>query len=69
MAASVAAHGGKYLVRGGATETIEGDWNPERVVVVEFDSFEQAKSWAEIAELREMRVKSSNVRMILVEGV
>ena len=72
VAATVATHGGKYLVRGGAAESIEGDWKPHRVVVVEFDNVEQAKAWLnspEYAELREIRLKSANASVIVVEGV
>ena len=41
VAATIEAHGGRYLVRGGATEVIDGDWVPERIVVVEFDSVDR----------------------------
>ena len=70
--AVVAAHGGRYLVRGGATEVVQGDWAPHRVVVVEFDSVEQASGWQnspDYAELREMLIKSTNTNVIIVEGV
>ena len=43
--AIVKAHGGKYLVRGGTHEVIRGDWTPDRLVVLEFDTVEQAKAW------------------------
>lgn len=43
--AIVEAHGGKYLVRGGTAEIIRGDWTPHRLVVLEFDSVEQARRW------------------------
>jgi uncharacterized protein (DUF1330 family) len=69
--AAIAAHGGKFLVRGGAAETLEGDWQPGRVVVLEFDSVEQARTWwasAEYAPAKALRQKSSTTRMILVEG-
>ena len=72
VAATVAAHGGKYLVRGGAAESVEGDWKPHRIVVVEFDGVEQAQAWLnspEYAELREIRLKSANASVIVVEGV
>lgn len=72
VAATVAAQGGKYLVRGGAAESVEGDWKPHRIVVVEFDSVEQAQAWLNspaYAELREIRLKSANASVIVVEGV
>src|SRR5687768_3246738 len=43
--ASIEAYGGKFVVRGGQTETLEGDWEPGRIVVLEFESVEQAKKW------------------------
>ena len=43
--ASIAAHGGKYLIRGGAVEVLDGDWKPNRFVLLEFPSVEKAKAW------------------------
>ena len=43
--ATVAQYGGRYLVRGGAAETLEGDWQPRRLVVLEFPSIAQARRW------------------------
>lgn len=43
--AAIAAFDGKFIVRGGRTESLEGDWHPERMVVVEFPSVEKAKAW------------------------
>jgi uncharacterized protein (DUF1330 family) len=40
---AIAAHGGRFVVRGGETAVLEGDWNPTRLVVVEFDDLEAAK--------------------------
>jgi uncharacterized protein (DUF1330 family) len=68
----VAAYGGKYLVRGGALETLEGDWAPQRLVVLEFPSVAQAKAWWDSPEyrpLREMRQRTTLSRMVVVEGV
>jgi len=70
--ASIAAYGGKYLVRGGATEPKEGGWEPKRMVVLEFPTMAQARKWyhsAEYKPLLEMRLKAANSRMIFVEGV
>ena len=69
--ATVEKYGGKYIVRGGACETLEGDWNPKRIVVLQFDSTAQAKAWLnskEYAEPRKMRHRTAKTRMILVEG-
>jgi uncharacterized protein (DUF1330 family) len=42
---AVAAHGGRFLARGGTTEVLEGDWDPLRVVVIEFDDMDTARAW------------------------
>jgi uncharacterized protein (DUF1330 family) len=70
--ASIAAYGGKYLVRGGATETKEGGWAPKRVVLLEFPSIDQARKWYDSPEykpLLAMRLKAASAKLILVEGV
>jgi len=67
----IESYGGRYLVRGGAHETIEGDWAPDRVVVVEFDSVEQAKTCyhsPEYQEIAPIRQAASDGKAILVEG-
>ena len=72
VAATVQAHGGRYLVRGGAAEAMEGDWIPYRIIVVEFDSVELARTWLsspDYSELKEIRVKAANASVIVVEGV
>ncbi len=69
--AAIAAYGGRFVVRGGAAETLEGDWVPGRVVVLEFESVERARQWwasAEYAPAKALRQKSATTRMILVEG-
>ena len=71
-AASIARHGGRYLVRGGAVESLEGGWTPEAIVVVEFDTAEQARAWyasPEYARALEVRQIALARRLILVEGV
>jgi uncharacterized protein (DUF1330 family) len=68
----VAAHGGRFIVRGGAHETLEGDWSPIRVVVIEFPDAAAARGWYEsdaYAPLREMRRGASDTEIILVEGL
>jgi uncharacterized protein (DUF1330 family) len=70
--ASIAAYGGRFIVRGGPTETLEGDWSPGRVVVLEFESVARAKAWwasAEYAAAKALRQRSATTRMIVVEGV
>jgi uncharacterized protein (DUF1330 family) len=70
--AAIAAFGGRFVVRGGQTETLEGDWSPGRIVVLEFESVERAREWwasAEYAPAKTLRQRSAVTRMILVEGV
>ena len=70
--AAIAAHGGRYLVRGGASEVLDGDWTPRRLVVLQFDSVEKAKAWrssAEYAEAKKVREHCARANMIVVEGV
>ena len=69
---AVVTHGGKYLVRGGKIQTILGDWEPSRVVVIEFDSFQDAVRFMnspELEEIRDLREESADVNTIVVEGV
>jgi uncharacterized protein (DUF1330 family) len=70
--ATIQQYEGRYVVRGGATETLEGDWQPKRVVVLEFPSLEQARRWYHSEEyrgLKALRFKTARSKMILVEGV
>jgi uncharacterized protein (DUF1330 family) len=71
-ATTVAQYGGKYIVRGGACETVEGDWKPKRIVILQFDNLERAKAWLnspEYVEPRKQRRRTAKTRMILVEGM
>lgn len=66
------AYGGRFIVRGGNAQTLEGTWKPARFVVLEFDSVEQAKRWwnsTEYAPAKALRQKSAKTEMIVVEGV
>jgi uncharacterized protein (DUF1330 family) len=70
--ASVAAYGGAFIVRGGLTEVLEGDWKPGRIVVLEFSNAERAKEWwasDDYAFAKSIRQRSAKTRMIVVEGV
>jgi uncharacterized protein (DUF1330 family) len=69
---TVAQYGGKYLVRGGKAENLEGDWEPSRIVVLQFESAEQARNWLNSPEYRpakELRRQTSTTRSIVVEGI
>jgi uncharacterized protein (DUF1330 family) len=67
----VSKYGGRFVVRGGTVEPLEGGWSPKRFVAVEFPSMEQAQKWyrsAEYAPLIALRQKASRGRFILVDG-
>ena len=69
--AAIAKHGGRYIVRGGATETIEGDWAPARLVVIEFPDVTAAKGFYESPEYQKiigLRLQSAKSSLIVVEG-
>ena len=67
----VGSYGGKFIVRGGTTETLEGEWHPGRVVVLEFPNAEQAKAGytsPEYTAAKNIRLQASTGKIILVEG-
>lgn len=64
-------YGGRFIVRGGSHETLEGDWKPNRLVVLEFESVERAREWydsEEYAPAREIRFRAARSNLIIVEG-
>src|SRR5579875_2618173 len=70
--ASIARHGGRYVVRGGAVESVEGGWTPQLLVIVEFPTMEAARAWyrsPEYAEALRLRDRALRRRLIFVEGV
>ena len=70
--ATIAKYGGRYLVRGGRTETLEGDCHPQRVVVLEFPSLEQARKFYDSPEygpLKALRLRAAKSKLLLVEGL
>ena len=69
--ATIAAYGGKYLVRGGVADVVEGSWSPSRLVVLEFESVQKAKEWynsPEYADLKKLRWSASKGKAIFAEG-
>ena len=69
---SISAYGGRYLIRGGKVEQLEGKWQPKRCVVLEFPSVEQAKAWwdsPEYREARDLRWATADSQLIIAEGV
>ena len=70
--ASVEAMGGQFLVRGGKLEVFDGEWSPQRVVLIWFPSLEQAKLWRrspEYGKACEIRDRAAHTRMVVVEGI
>jgi uncharacterized protein (DUF1330 family) len=71
--ASIKAAGGEYVIRGGRHESLEGDWQPHRVAMLRFPSYEQAKAWYDGEKYREARAKRQRAteyfNMILAEGL
>jgi uncharacterized protein (DUF1330 family) len=70
--ATIAAYGGRFIVRGGSPDAREGGWKPARLVVIEFPSIEQARRWYDSEEYREpkaLRMKAARTNLVLVEGV
>jgi len=69
---SLAVYGGKYIARGGKTETLEGDWSPTRLVILEFENAERVKAWLnspEYREARRLRHQTARTNMVVIEGV
>jgi uncharacterized protein (DUF1330 family) len=70
--ATIAAFGGRYLVRGGALTVLEGDWSPKRCVILEFPSMAQLKAWYDspaYVPLRAIRERTTKSRLVMVEGL
>jgi uncharacterized protein (DUF1330 family) len=68
---SIARHGGRWVVRGGASHVLEGNWDPGRIVVIEFPSVEAARGWFEsddYQELAAIRREASTARILVAEG-
>jgi uncharacterized protein (DUF1330 family) len=69
---AVAAGGGRFIVRGGELAVLEGDWNPTRLVVLEFESLEAAKAFYESPEYQsaiKLREGAAHLKMVAVEGI
>ncbi len=69
--ASVARHGGRFLARGGAVTPLEGDWNPERLVVIEFPSVNAARAWYfsdDYQQALAVRDANSVGKALIIEG-
>ena len=71
VSAVVEQYGGRYLVRGGEVVALAGDWQPERIVLIEFESVEQVQEFfasLEYLAILPLREQSAATRAIIVEG-
>ena len=69
--ATIAAFDGKFVVRGAKTESLEGNWNPERIVVLQFPSVTKAKEWwnsEEYTIAKSIRQRTAKTKMLVVDG-
>jgi uncharacterized protein (DUF1330 family) len=69
---TVIAYSGRYIARGGHAEALEGEWMPNRLVILEFPSVERAKEWlysTEYSGPRQLRHKTARTNMVVVEGL
>ncbi|PUE09064.1 hypothetical protein B9Z51_09070 [Limnohabitans sp. T6-5] len=70
--AAMQAHNAEVCVRGGQVQVLEGDWSPERIVILKFPTFEAAKAFYDTPEYlkaREARAGAAIMRMVVVEGL
>ena len=72
MASTIAAYGGRYIVRGGASETLEGAWDPKRIVILEFPDRTAAKAWWSshaYSPVKAIRQAAARTELIAIDGV
>ncbi|MFY7651598.1 MAG: DUF1330 domain-containing protein [Chitinophagaceae bacterium] len=70
--ATVAAHQGEFVVRGGATQSLEGNWHPQRIVILKFPTVALANEWwhsTAYSEAKAIRQQAAFTKMLVVEGV
>jgi uncharacterized protein (DUF1330 family) len=70
--ASIRAHGGRYIARGGRVDVMEGEWQPERLVLLEFPTLEKAKEWwgcDEYAGPKALRQATADTELVIVAGL
>ena len=68
---TITANGGKFIVRGGAIEVVEGNWQPPRLALLAFPDLQRVHTWLQSPEFRQLeslRKNSSNVNIVVVEG-
>jgi uncharacterized protein (DUF1330 family) len=72
VCATITAHSGRYLARGGATEVLEGDWSPKRCVILEFPDMDRFRAWwssPEYMPLRSLRERTTKSKLIVTQGL
>ncbi|MGP1678500.1 MAG: DUF1330 domain-containing protein [Burkholderiales bacterium] len=70
--AAIAKYGGRYMIRGGAYEVLEGEWKPQRLTIVEFESMEKANAFYASPEYQvaiKARAGAANFKALLVQGI
>lgn len=70
--ATITAHGGRYLARGGTTEVLEGAWSPKRCVILEFPDMDRFRSWwssPEYLPLRAIRERTTRSHLVVTQGL
>ena len=70
--ATLGGFGGRFIVRGGESETLEGDWWPKRLVIIEFPDRETAKAWwssQAYAAPKALRQRSARTELIVIDGM
>ncbi len=70
--AVIAAHGGRYLARGGGSDVLEGTWRPKRTAIIEFPSVASMKAFWDSPEyqpLRALRERSAKSNLVVIEGL
>jgi uncharacterized protein (DUF1330 family) len=70
--ATISAYGGRYVARGGTTETLEGTWSLKRCVILEFPSLSQLKAWwssPEYQPVRQIRERTAKSNIVMTEGL
>jgi uncharacterized protein (DUF1330 family) len=69
---TIERYGGRYLARGGKAEVLEGDWEPHRLVILEFESMGRVREWydsPEYAPLKQLRDEVAVTEFVVVEGL
>ena len=72
VGATIKAHGGRPVIAGGAIDVLEGDWNPSRLVMLEFADADTARAWynsPEYQEILPIRLEAADDKLLIVEGV